>query len=120
MYPSQPVRQLSRAAKDHGPVLVPQAGHPAHLVDNLPPLGEGAGADADLADGPVAAEHDAGAAEGGEDDAEPGERGLEDVRRRRDLEGGGHLGEGARELHVRAGALAKGVDGRAPGVEAGV
>lgn len=106
------------ASPDHTPLVVLERGHPAEAVDDGLPLGPGAVADAaGGAHGPVAGEHDAARPEGGEDDAEPGGDGVEDVLRRPLAQGLGHLGEGAGELHVRAAALAEGEDGGAPGDE---
>lgn len=129
--PSQFIRLLGRAPKDHGPLLIAQRAHVAHLLDNLLPLGPGLVhlvhvlvcvlvVKADGAHGPVAGKHDAAGAKGGEHDAQPGERGLEDVRRVLGAQGGGHFGEAAGELHVGAGAFAEGEDGGAPGGEGGV
>lgn len=120
--PSQLIRLLRCTAPDHCPLLVAQAGHPAHLLDNVAPARPRLVATANLADGPVAAKHGARRAESSEHNAEPAEQGLEDLRGGHvgGAQGVWHLGEGARELDVCAGSLAQGEHGGAPAVEGGV
>lgn len=87
----------------------------------MAPLGPGrTAAAADLADGPVGAEHEAMGPKGGEQHGEPGVQGGEDgvggVGRG---ERGVRFAEGARELHVCLGVAAEVEDGSAPGGEGG-
>lgn len=110
---------LGRAAKEHRSILITHTRHPAQLLNDIPPAGPRI-IQAGGADGPVAAEHDAVRAKGGQDDAEPAKGSLKDLVGGLVPEAGGHLGETAGELHVGVGALGEGVDCGAPGDEGGI